>query len=385
MHRVRRHGRSTRGLRHVALRTCQPALTVFAVLSLVGALSCTSQPGMRTVPTAAQRPAQVGVTPTGSGRLRYVATTGNDGAAGTSSAPMRTLKHALDVLRAGDVLIVNGGVYREKLNVTVAAGTSSTPITVVAASGSRPVVQGLFWLNTPTYWRILGINVTWDSTNAKSQHMTKFTGGHNWLFADAEVWGAHSYAGVAVTGDARTFELRNLYVHDTYKSNGTNEDHLIYLNSGSGPGLVDGCLLVNSPNGRAIKVGPPEAGSATVQNVKILYNTMINNLGPSNIQLAYGTSKVTIQGNLMVHSAPRYTNITAFQLTGSGSVALGNLGWQSAGVVQKSVRGLSDGGGNVYKDPQLGGAQAHTPAAAVAAKYGCAAAHLATGEVSRCR
>ena len=41
----------------------------------------------------------------------YVAPTGNDGNAGGSGTPWRTLQHAADTVRAGDTVIVRAGQY----------------------------------------------------------------------------------------------------------------------------------------------------------------------------------------------------------------------------------------------------------------------------------
>ena len=41
----------------------------------------------------------------------YVATTGNDTAAGTSTAPWLTLQHGVDTIKAGDTIIVKAGTY----------------------------------------------------------------------------------------------------------------------------------------------------------------------------------------------------------------------------------------------------------------------------------
>jgi hypothetical protein len=316
-----------------------------------------------------------------------VSPTGSDSAAGSASSPFQTLDHALGALRAGDVLVVHGGAYNEQVDVDAAAGSATKPITVVAAKGERPVVHGLFWLTDPSWWRILGINVTWSDRNSSRDHMVKITGGHDWLLADAEMWNARSFAAVFVGGKPSRFELRNLYVHDTQPTNGTNEDHLIYLNTGRGSGMVDGCLLVGSPNGRAIKVGTPDAGSGQVRNIVIAYNTMVDNLGPSNVQIAFNTSNVKIQHNLMVKSAKNNPNITAFELSGRGNFALDNLGWESSGVVEHGVDGLADDGGNIHQNPHLGetaGAR-FVPSGAVAGRFGCTAMELSPGETSWCR
>lgn len=75
------------------------------------------------------------------GSTFHVATTGNDAAAGSEAAPWLTLTHAAAQLRAGDTLIVGGGTYHETFAVS-ASGTADAPITIQAAEGETPIVDG---------------------------------------------------------------------------------------------------------------------------------------------------------------------------------------------------------------------------------------------------
>ena len=45
--------------------------------------------------------------------IHHVAATGDDIAAGTESAPFRTINHAAQVALPGDTVLVHEGVYRE--------------------------------------------------------------------------------------------------------------------------------------------------------------------------------------------------------------------------------------------------------------------------------
>ena len=204
-------------------------------------------------------------------------------------------------------LVLRGGSYREQvLNPTVARGTANQPITVAAAAGERPVITGLFWLTNTDHWTLNGINVTWDATNnASNQHMVNhYTHGTGWTWKNAELWGAKSFAAMLIAGDARNYTIAGNYIHDTAATNGINQDHLLYVNTtGTGGGRIHHNLLVGSPNGRAVKVG---AGSSTydwdVRNIEIDHNTMFDNQGPSNIQLAFDAFNIHIHHNIMVRS-----------------------------------------------------------------------------------
>lgn len=308
------------------------------------------------------------------GETRYVAPGGSDSGPGTSTQPYGTLAAALRALQPGDTLVVRGGTYRERImSPSLRPGTPTARIQVVAAPGERPVVEGLLWLKGASYWDVRGVNVTWSTNNSASEHMVKLTGGTGWTFTDSEIWGARSFAAVLVAGDAADWTFARNHVHDTHPSNGTNQDHLVYANSGSGGGVIERNLLVGSPNGRAVKVGPPSKDTGIVENLTIRHNTMVDNHGPSNVQLAWGSSNVQVYRNIMVSPGPNRSAVTAYQLTGTGSVVQDNLGWATSRLLDTGVAGLADGGGNVLADPGLDAS--YRPTAAVGADYG----HLAPG------
>lgn len=72
----------------------------------------------------------------------YVATTGNDAANGSSSAPFRTLKQATRVVRPGDVVNVRGGVYYETTHAYQVKGTAAAPIVIRSMPGEQAILDG---------------------------------------------------------------------------------------------------------------------------------------------------------------------------------------------------------------------------------------------------
>ena len=65
----------------------------------------------------------------------YVATTGSDGASGSSSAPWATLQHAVDTIGPGDTIFVQAGSY---LGCRIGiSGLSTAPKTLQAAPGAH--------------------------------------------------------------------------------------------------------------------------------------------------------------------------------------------------------------------------------------------------------
>ena len=359
------------------LRSTSLAIALLAATAACGGPAAGQPTGAATTATPS-----AAATTTLAGRVLHVAPRGGDGGAGTAEDPFGSLAGAFAQLQAGDTLMVADGTYEERVEVEVEAGREDAPVRVVAAPGARPVLRGLLWLEDPTWWRLEGLNVTWDDDNESDEHMVKLTGGTDWVFSDAEVWGARSFAAILVAGEPERFALRRLHVHDTVKTNGTNEDHLIYLNSGRGGGVVEQSLLVGSPNGRAIKVGPAKEDGPAVANLVLRYNTMVDNLGPSNVQFAWGSKDNLVYRNIMVGTAPRRANVTSFDLSGRDNVVRDNIGWRSDGVVEPETKGLRDGGGNLLLDPRLEevGGRPYVPTAPRALAYGYAAAEARAAE-----
>jgi len=70
----------------------------------------------------------------------YVATNGNDENPGSETKPFRTVQKAADTARAGDVILVHGGIYREAV-VLRFSGQEGRPIVFKNYPGEQPVIQ----------------------------------------------------------------------------------------------------------------------------------------------------------------------------------------------------------------------------------------------------
>jgi Right handed beta helix region/Protein of unknown function (DUF1565) len=74
--------------------------------------------------------------------ILHVAVTGADAAAGTESAPFRTINRAAQVAVAGDTVLVHEGVYREWVKPANGGLSDMRRITYAAASGERVKITG---------------------------------------------------------------------------------------------------------------------------------------------------------------------------------------------------------------------------------------------------
>jgi hypothetical protein len=306
----------------------------------------------------------------------YVSPSGSDANPGTVAAPLRTIKKAVTVLHGGDVLYVRGGTYVENATgMSIAAGTAGAPITVAAYPGERPVVQGLLWLTNPSYWILDGLNVTWNPANGPSQHMMKMTGGTGWVVEHAEIWGARSFAGLLVAGTPMNWRVAENCIHDTYPSNGTNQDHLVYANSGltGTGGVIERNLMFNATNGEAVKLAGPSSTSGGASNVTVRYNTIDNT--SQDMLVAWQAHDNAIRDNLLGRTAPNNGAIRGYQVTGTGNVAAHNFAFNTKAMLtnDKGYSGVADAGNNVLgTDPLFDGrsCSAYHPVNAVAATFG---------------
>lgn len=80
--------------------------------------------------------------PAATGPFFYVDPAGDDGNPGSEAAPWQTFTFAATQLGPGDTLIAAGGTYHESDIGISADGTADEPITIQAAEGETPIIDG---------------------------------------------------------------------------------------------------------------------------------------------------------------------------------------------------------------------------------------------------
>ncbi len=234
----------------------------------------------------------------------YVSTGGSDSAAGTSSAPWKTLQHAVSMVQAGDTVDVRAGNYAGFVLGWNGSqnGTASAPITFKAESGvvinatnnktrdgidaencSYIVIDG-FTIQPPSgdaAWRS-GIRFGGGGTGnvVENCHVFMRTGDTMGIFSsfntnqvvqNNEVSG-NDDAGIYCSNSAVNPTVRNNYVHDL--STSTGQAVGIHFNgdvSQGGTGIINGGLVEgNKVYNCGTGISMDGMQNATVQNNLLL-------------------------------------------------------------------------------------------------------------------
>lgn len=309
---------------------------------------------------ASVRPANAAGHSAGGSSTYYVDPSGSNSNSGSISSPWKTVGYGITQVSAGDTLYLREGTYVERIqSPSISKGTSSSPITVAAYPGERPVIKGLFWITGPSYWIFDGLNVTWDAaTGHPDEHMVKLINGVGWRFTNGEVWGAHSYAGIlvasTVSGEPTSWLIDHNCIHDTYATNDTNQDQLIYANPNmAGPGVIERNLLFNATNGMGVKLGGPYDGSGGAASIEVRYNTIFNT--SQSMLVSWGSHDNSIHDNLLNKVGTNYGNVRGYQLYGSGNVASDNVGGDAKQFIlnDSGYTGVRDAGNMFPEGPDF--------------------------------
>lgn len=297
-----------------------------------------------------------GCSDSGAGRPRASAVSGRV----VTLWPGRSIRAAMLSLRSGDTLLLHGGDYFENVDVSVAAGSASARITMTNVPGERPVVHGRFWVHGQSYWTFDGINVVWPARGLSSKnHLVGLINGVGWVWKNSEVWGAHSFAGVLVAGTVpgqpADWTFSHSCVHDTYPSNGTNQDQNLYVNTGltAGAGLVSHNLFYNATNGMGIKLGGSDVHSGGAAHVTVDHNTIYNSA--QNLMVSWDSHDNRVTNNVFARTGSGYANVRGYQLVGARNTAAANTWWGGIRFLMNDpgYAGVVDQGNEIQANPQF--------------------------------
>lgn len=282
------------------------------------------------------------------GATFYVATSGSDSAAGSATAPWRTVGKALRTLGPGQIAVVRGGVYSESVSVN-RGGTAAAPITVRAAAGETAVIrasgeEALELLGGAQYLRFEGL-VFEGATGASSTNVYATGGAHHIELLGVEVRGS-ARQGFFSDANTQAIHIIAANFHDNGGSGPSNRDHNIYIEGSNH--VVASTVVRNARNGWGIQIYPSSSG------IVVAANTIVDN--------GQGGIVVGSDGNGTTNGARIVGNIVAFNggpglstywagATGADNVERGNLGWRNTGG---DLTGTSIGhSGAIIADPQF--------------------------------
>ena len=158
----------------------------------------------------------VPVVPANPAREWVVSPTGNDTAAGTAAAPLRTISRAITQAGPGELIRVRAGTYAERVLLmgSVRHGTASAPITLLGEGKPRIVLgsqSGALMVVERSHWIIRGFNIDVENRPALG---VAFTGNLQGTFlADSEIHHARYGAGVSFHNGANGATLENNNIH----------------------------------------------------------------------------------------------------------------------------------------------------------------------------
>ncbi|HCR39704.1 MAG TPA: hypothetical protein DIW41_02260 [Lachnospiraceae bacterium] len=72
----------------------------------------------------------------------YISKNGKSSGDGSKESPFKTIGQAAKIAKAGDTVIIGGGIYREWVNPANGGDSNDKRITYIAAPGEKPVISG---------------------------------------------------------------------------------------------------------------------------------------------------------------------------------------------------------------------------------------------------
>jgi len=157
------------------------------------------------------------------GAAFFVAATGSDANNGSKAHPWRTIQHGVDTVPAGATVNVGSGVYNELVMIKHSGSSAAGFITVTAAPGASPIVDGanlpipngqngLFTLNAVSFVRIIGFEIrNYTSASANLDPVGIYIVGAG---SNIEILRNHVH-GIEVTGKTSNFDALGIAIYGT--------------------------------------------------------------------------------------------------------------------------------------------------------------------------
>jgi len=299
------------------------------------------------------------------GRSYHVATTGADNQPGTEAEPFGTVDRALSLARAGDTVLVRGGLYKGHIYLRF-SGEPDKLIVLKNYPGERPILDGEGkgrielksehgW-QKPIGWVIVeGFEVRngWDGIKFYNAHHIVLRGNH-----------LHDNLNQGILGNGHHVRIEgNIIAHNGFKADNerSNKEHGIYC-TGTDFTIVNNVICSNRAYGIQVAGYPYKAENhpgpefADARRWIISHNTIAFNQNRGGIVVwQSGATDCVIQNNIFYRNAVTLGGGDVqgidFAGTGGGHVIRHNLFFApDRTAIGKSPTGY-DASGNLDKDP----------------------------------
>lgn len=192
---------------------------------------------------------------------KFASPTGDNSAAGTDSAPLRSVETLSQALTAGQTGCLMDGTFTEENEVQL----RSSGITLTAAPGASPVLRTRLWIAAN---QVTVENISIDGRNAKNLPSPTITGDRV-IVRDNDVTNHHTTICFSIGspdyGRAQRTIIEHNRIHDCGRMPAKNFDHGIYVEEADNTLIKDNWIYNNADRG--IQLYPDAAGTKITGNV----------------------------------------------------------------------------------------------------------------------
>lgn len=242
----------------------------------------------------------------------YVSPTGNDAAAGTQAAPVKTIQRGVNLAPAGGTVVVRAGTYRETVTTSKAVTVQNYAKEAVWLDGSSPVTG---WVADGSMWRKDGWTTRFDSSPTYTQGAKDSTAA-SWGFVNPDYPMAAHPDQVFVNGASlEQVKSKSLVKAGTfYLDQATSK---LYIGTNPTGKTVEASTIVKAINVRG--------ANTTVRGIGVRrFSPSVFHMGSITVEQPGATfENVTIVDAATTGISILRENVTLSQVTISGSGMLG--------------------------------------------------------------
>lgn len=148
----------------------------------------------------------------------YVSPSGSDSAAGTLTAPIKSIQSAVNKVTAGSTIYLRGGTYALTTNVQISrVGTSSAPFTMAAYNNEKVVIDGEALPYTPA-----DLDASLPNSNRGNFHIQNAA---YWNFYGLEL--IHGPYGIYCR-DCNNNHFKRIITRDNYETGESSAEVVVY-------------------------------------------------------------------------------------------------------------------------------------------------------------